>query len=133
MRYYPDALPSNTASPTVSGTTTNGQTLTGARGTWSGYPAPTYTYRWKRAATAGGTYTNITGATSLTYTLTDDDIDKYLKFEVTATNASGSTVESSAATARVADMVRPTTTTTTTTTSTTTTTMAPALVIEVAA
>ena len=133
VRYYPDALPSNTASPTVSGTTTNGQTLTGARGTWSGYPAPTYTYRWKRAATAGGTYTNITGATSLTYTLTDDDIDKYLKFEVTATNASGSTVESSAATARVADMVRPTTTTTTTTTSTTTTTMAPALVIEVAA
>jgi hypothetical protein len=54
----------------------------------------------------------------LTYTLTDNDIDQYLKFAVTATNTSGSTTELSNATAKIADMFRPTTTTTTTTTTT---------------
>jgi hypothetical protein len=116
VRYFADSTPSNSSSPTISGTTTNGQTLTGTRGTWSGYPTPTYTYQWKRASSASGTYSNISGATSLTYTLTDNDIDQYLKFAVTATNTSGSTTELSSATAKIADMFRPTTTTTTTTT-----------------
>lgn len=49
------------------------------------------------------------------YTLTDNDIDQYLKFAVTATNSSGAATELSNATAKIADMVRPTTTTTTTT------------------
>ena len=116
VRYFADSTPSNSSSPTISGTTTNGQTLTGTRGTWSGYPTPTYTYQWKRASSAAGNYSNISGATSLTYTLTDNDIDQYLKFAVTATNTSGSTTELSSATAKIADMFRPTTTTTTTTT-----------------
>lgn len=135
VRYYPDTAPANSVAPSISGTTTNGQTLTGARGTWSGYPAPTYTYRWKRSSTVGGSYTNITGATSLSYTLTDDDIDMYLKFEVTATNSTSTTVELSAATARVADFVRPTTTTTSTTTTTiaASATTAPALIVNVSA
>lgn len=129
VKYGPMAsAPANTAAPTVSGTTTNGQTLTGTQGTWTGHPAPSYTYRWKRASTVGGVYSNITGATSLTYSLTDDDIDKFLKFEVTATNASGAVAVLSSATAKIADMVRPTTTTTSTTT-----TLAPALQIEVVA
>ncbi len=41
------------------------------------------TYRWMRSDTAGGTYTAISGATSTTYTLTEDDLGKYIKFEVT--------------------------------------------------
>ena len=137
VRYYPDTTPSNSVAPAVSGTTTNGQTLTATRGTWSGYPTPTYAYRWKRATSAAGSYSNITGATALTYTLTDDDIDMYLKFEVTATNSSASVVALSAATARIADMVRPTTTTTSTTSTTTTVvapaTTAPALIVNVSA
>jgi hypothetical protein len=118
VRYFADSTPSNSSSPSISGTTTNGQTLTGSRGTWSGFPTPTYTYQWKRASSAAGSYSNISGATSLTYTLTDNDIDQYLKFAVTATNTSGSTTELSNATAKIADMFRPTTTTTTTTTTT---------------
>lgn len=135
VRYLVNTAPANSVAPSISGTTTNGQTLTGARGTWSGYPAPTYTYRWKRSSTVGGSYTNITGATSLSYTLTDDDIDMYLKFEVTATNSTSTTVELSAATARVADFVRPTTTTTSTTTTTIAApaTTAPALIVNVSA
>jgi hypothetical protein len=116
VRYFADSTPSNSSSPSISGTTTNGQTLTGSRGTWSGYPTPTYSYQWKRASSASGTYSNISNATSLTYTLTDNDIDQFLKFAVTATNTAGSTTELSNATAKIADMFRPTTTTTTTTT-----------------
>lgn len=134
VRYYPNTTPTNSVAPSISGTTTNGQTLTASRGTWSGYPTPTYAYRWKRATSAAGVYSNITGATSLTYTLTDDDIDAYLKFEVTATNSSGASAALSAATAKVADMVRPTTTTSTTLpASPTTTSVAPALQIDVVA
>lgn len=134
VRYYPNTTPTNSVAPSISGTTTNGQTLTASRGTWSGYPTPTYAYRWKRATSAAGVYSNITGATSLTYTLTDDDIDAYLKFEVTATNSSGASSALSAATAKVADMVRPTTTTSTTLpASPTTTSVAPALQIDVVA
>lgn len=116
VRYFVDTTPTNSSSPTISGTTTNGQTLTGARGSWSGYPTPTYSYQWKRASSAAGSYSNISNATSLTYTLTDNDINQYIKFAVTATNSSGSTTELSAASAQIADMFRPTTTTTTTTT-----------------
>ena len=41
------------------------------------------TFRWLRAATADGAYTPIGGATATTYVLTEDDIDMFLKFEVT--------------------------------------------------
>lgn len=39
--------------------------------------------RWLRADSADGTYTAIDGAVGDTYTLTEADIDKYIKFEVT--------------------------------------------------
>lgn len=130
VRYFVASSPANSSAPTVSGTTTNGQTLTGAHGTWTGYPAPTLTYQWKRASAASGTYANIPGATAINYTLTDDDINRFLKLEVTATNASGTATALSAATAQIADMVRPTTTTSTTPAPSTT---APALVVNVSA
>ena len=39
--------PSNTALPSISGTTSVGSTLTGSAGTWSGTPAPTFAYQWR--------------------------------------------------------------------------------------
>ncbi len=58
------------------------------------------TFRWLRSNTAGGTYTAISGATSKTYKLTDSDLGKYIKFEVTPRTTNepsiGSTVTSSA-------------------------------------
>ena len=103
VRYFADSTPANTAVPTVSGTVRNGEILTGTQGTWTGYPTPSYTFKWRRASTASGTYSDIAGATSATYTLTDNDVGKYLKFEVTATNASGAASQASAATVQVAD------------------------------
>lgn len=40
-------------------------------------------FRWLRSSEKGGSYTAIEGATALTYTLTEDDVDQYLMFEVT--------------------------------------------------
>jgi len=95
------AAPSNSAVPTISGTTAYSSALTATTGTWS--PAPTgYTYQWQSAATSGGTYSNIPGATSSTYTPVTADIGNYLKVQVTATNAGGSNTATSAATTVIA-------------------------------
>ncbi|MEI7765218.1 MAG: fibronectin type III domain-containing protein [bacterium] len=40
-------------------------------------------YRWLRSDTLGGTYNVISGATNLNYKITNDDLGKYIKFEVT--------------------------------------------------
>lgn len=67
----------------------------------------TSTYRWLRADSAGGSYTAIPGATSINYTITSDDLTKYLKFEVTpVANTAPSTGSAvlSAATAQVTEI-----------------------------
>lgn len=46
-------------------------------------PEGTSTFRWLRADSAAGEYTAIADATAKTYTLTDADIGKYIKAEVT--------------------------------------------------
>lgn len=97
---YSPPTPANSAVPTISGTTTFGQVLTTTTGTWSN--SPTYSYQWSRAATSGGSYTNISGATSSTYTLVTADVGQYLKSTVTATNGSGSASATSSATAQIA-------------------------------
>jgi hypothetical protein len=96
---YSPPTPANSAVPTISGTTTFGQTLTSTTGTWSN--SPTYSYQWSRAATSGGSYSNISGATSSTYTLVAADVGQYLKSTVTATNGSGSASATSIATAQI--------------------------------
>jgi hypothetical protein len=80
---------SNCSRPAISGTTSVGQTLTSSLGIWS--PSPnSYAYQWSRANTSSGTYSDISGAISRTYILTSDDLGKFLKVSVTATNSSGS-------------------------------------------
>ena len=93
--------PTNTAVPTISGTTTFGETLTSTTGTWSNTPN-SYAYQWSRSATSGGSYTNISGAINSTHTLVAADVGQYLKVTVTATNASGSATATSVATAQIA-------------------------------
>ena len=92
--------PTNNTLPVVSGTPTVGQTLSSTSGTWNGYPAPTFGYQWVRGAS-----TNISGATSSSYTLVDADYNNTVKCTVTATNSAGSASATSAATATVAGSV----------------------------
>lgn len=93
------AAPANSVAPSISGTATYASVLTASTGTWSG--SPTYAYQWQSAATSGGTYSNISGATSSTYTLASADVGQYIKVNVTATNAGGSASALSAATSQI--------------------------------
>jgi alpha-tubulin suppressor-like RCC1 family protein len=92
--------PANTTAPAITGTTSVGEILTVSDGTWTNTPT-SYSYKWKKADTSDGSYSDISGATSSTFTLTSDEAGKYLKAEVTATNAGGSTAELSAASSQV--------------------------------
>jgi hypothetical protein len=83
------AAPSNSASPTISGTEKAGSTLTASNGTWSNSPT-SYTYQWRRCATDGSACGDIVGATDNTYTLTSTAVHHTLRVVVTAKNADGS-------------------------------------------
>ncbi len=89
-------------SVSITGSASVGELLTGSYifNDVNGNSEATSTYRWLRADTAGGTYSAISGATSINYTVTLDDLGKYLKFEVTpvanTSPTTGSAVLSSA-------------------------------------
>ena len=70
---------------TVTGTPYVGNTLTGSYTFFdvNGDTEGPSTFQWYSASTTNGTYTPIDGATGLTYVLTANEINKYLKFEVT--------------------------------------------------
>jgi hypothetical protein len=93
--------PHNTALPAISGTTTEGDTLTTTKGTWEGSPT-SYAYQWQDCNTSGASCTNIGGATASTHKLTASDVKHTVRVVVTATNEGGSTPATSAATATIA-------------------------------
>ena len=83
-------IPANTVLPVISGSTVVGQTLTTTNGTWTGFPAPGFTYQWQR----GGT--NISGATASSYLLAVADTGATITVTVTGTNSSGNASATSA-------------------------------------
>jgi hypothetical protein len=89
------AAPYNTVLPVISGTTTEGETLSTTNGTWLQSPT-SYTYQWKRDGV------NIASATASTYLLVAADVGATITVTVTATNAAGSTPATSAGVGPVA-------------------------------
>lgn len=79
--------PVNTVAPALSGTEEVGQTLTSTAGTWTGTAPITYGYQWQRSDDGSTGWTNISGATSSNYTLQAGDATKYVRCEITGTNA----------------------------------------------
>ena len=79
----PTSPPQGAAPPQISGNALVGSTLTTTNGSWTGYPAPTFTYQWYRG------YTLIPSATSNTYVTQDADVGQSITCVVTATNTSG--------------------------------------------
>ena len=78
-----NSLPVNTTLPAITGSGIVGTALTADPGAWSGYPAPTFAYQWKRGATNVGTNSN-------SYMLVTADFGQSMTCVVTATNSSGS-------------------------------------------
>lgn len=79
----------NTVAPVASGLVVIGGSLSTTDGTWTGAPAPTFTYQWRRAGS------NIGAATASTYTPVAADIGPAIDCVVTATNAVGSASQDS--------------------------------------
>jgi hypothetical protein len=88
-------LPVNSVAPAITGTATEGETLSLSNGTWSNTP-DAYAYIWKRDGVV------IAGATAATYELTEDDVDAVISASVKATNLGVSAVANSNSTAAVA-------------------------------
>jgi hypothetical protein len=86
-----DLKPHAMLMPEATGAKTVGSTLTCLPGTWTGEPAPTFTYEWQREGAA------ISGAEEATYMTTSTDEGKSITCVVTGTNAAGSTTATSAA------------------------------------
>ncbi len=94
--------PSNTVAPTVSGSLVQGQTLTADPGTWTGSPAPAFTYQWQRCDAAGLNCGDIASANAATYQLVQADVGVTVRVQVTGTNTAGNSTTPSAATATIA-------------------------------
>ena len=84
----------------ITGTPQVGQVLTAGALTPLGATA---SYQWQSSATSGGTYTNISGATSSTYTLVSGDVGKYIKVVATGTGSYSGSATSAATTMVAAD------------------------------
>jgi hypothetical protein len=97
----PPAAPTNTTLPAISGTTTQGQTLSASTGKWTGSPTA-YTYKWQDCNASGASCSNIAGAAAKSYTLGSSDVGDTLRVVVSATNEGGSTPATSPATAPIA-------------------------------
>jgi hypothetical protein len=86
----PAEPPTSDSSPTLSGTTVDGDTLTAAPGAWSGTQDIAYSYQWQRCDQAGENCVDIPGATGTTHDLGQGDVGQTVHVVVTATNTEGS-------------------------------------------
>ena len=75
--------PSNSLAPSISGTPTVGQSLIASPGTWSGYPAPTFTYEWQDCT---NTCSDVQTGSNDHYLLGTADEGKTVQVIVKATN-----------------------------------------------
>ncbi|MFP5363687.1 MAG: hypothetical protein ACLGI5_13270 [Thermoleophilia bacterium] len=87
------------APPVISGTVRDGQILSATNGSWTGTTPMTFTRMWRRCDGTGGSCAPLAGAA--THTLTSNDVGATIRVEVTAKNADGEGVATSAQTAVV--------------------------------
>jgi hypothetical protein len=104
-----------TVSPSISGTATEGDSLTAELGLQPQTPC-SVSYQWEKANSPTATFAPITGATSSTYEPTSADLGDYIELVVTATNVSGQATATSSAIGPITASNTGTTTTTTPTT-----------------
>ncbi len=82
--------PTDTESPSISGTPTAGQLLTASSGKWSGTEPIVYEYEWLRCNAGGGECATAAGASLLpTYSVAAADVGHTLRVKVIAKNIAG--------------------------------------------
>ena len=97
-----NGAPANTAAPAISGTPTQGQTLTASSGAWTANPAPGYTYAWQDCPdTSGNGCSTVQSGSSNQYLLLASDEGELVRVVVTATNTVGHGSATSSYTAAV--------------------------------
>lgn len=105
------AKPVNRAAPAVEGTTTVGQTVTCATGTWDG--SPSFSYQWQRVPRnaqgqgVASSASNIPGATGPRHVLGSGDAGMNIACVVTGTNGGGSAAARSVSRGAVAQPPAP--------------------------
>jgi hypothetical protein len=92
-------LPALTKAPHISGHARVGKKLSGSHGAWT--YGPRYRFQWLRCNGHGASCRKVPHATRASYKLTARDFRHRLRLRVTATNAAGSLVATSPASARV--------------------------------
>ena len=90
--------------PTISTQTQVGETITATAASVTGVPTPTTSWQWQRSADGSTGWTNISGATSSTYTLVAADDTNYVRAVQTETNAVGTDSANSAASAQISSV-----------------------------
>ncbi|HEY5045648.1 MAG TPA: hypothetical protein VII53_07305, partial [Solirubrobacteraceae bacterium] len=100
------AAPLNTAPPAITGTAKDGQKLRASAGTWNGQKPTTYAYQWTRCDGFGNECQDIPSATRRVYKAASKDVGHALRVLVTASDATGSSSETSAPTNAI-DAVAP--------------------------
>ena len=90
--------PANSSLPAISGTATEGQSLKASNGSWSGSPT-SFSYQWQDCDSSGASCSAISGATGLSYTLTETDAGHTIRVQVGAINSGGAGSATSAQTA----------------------------------
>jgi hypothetical protein len=88
----PPAAP--VAAVTITGTAAIGQVLTADTSATTG-SGVTFTFRWQRATTINGSYSNINRATARTYTIASGDASRFIRVVVTARNTTGTSTATS--------------------------------------
>ena len=101
------STPSNISAPSITGGTVVGDTLSATSGNWAGKPPLTYSYQWQTCNEGGSECSDIEGATTSSYTLTESYIGKRLQVEVTATGTLGAATVSSPSSAIITAATAP--------------------------
>ncbi|HUA74052.1 MAG TPA: LamG-like jellyroll fold domain-containing protein [Solirubrobacteraceae bacterium] len=91
------SAPENTTAPSLAGEAREGRTLTAEPGSWSGAPAPTYSYQWQSCEPDGTECEDIEAATGSSYTPGSGDLGATVRVLVTAANVAGAAEASSSA------------------------------------
>jgi hypothetical protein len=86
----PATVPNNSSLPVISGIVKDRQTLNVTSGSWSGNPVGIISYQWQRCSDGNQSdCTDLVGETRTSYNLTFNDVNKYLRVQVTSKNRVG--------------------------------------------